>query len=266
MQTPLIEVVFYATITAVCTWLGALPFLFKKKLSKTWVAKANAIAAALMIAASFGLIYEGINLDPAILDGYENALPNSLWGITRETRWVVAGVLWGLAFIVACDGILEKYDDLQVYNMSVADAKKTLLIIAIMTLHSFTEGVAIGVSFTPSESFGIFIALALALHNIPEGLAISTVMVPRWVKWWKAGLWSVFSSLPQPIMAVPAFLFVQYFAPFLPFWLGFAAGAMLWMSLSELLPDALDDAPNGVVATIATIWIIAMILFQQILG
>lgn len=50
--------------------------------------------------------------------------------------------------------------------------------------------------------------------------------------------WSVFSSLPQPLMAVPAFLFVETFQTLLPFGLGFAAGAMLWMVAAELVPDA----------------------------
>jgi len=98
----------------------------------------------------------------------------------------------------------------------------------------------------------VLIAIAIAVHNIPEGLAISLVLVPRGVSVGRAAGWSIFSSLPQPLMALPAFLFVETFAPFLPAGLGFAAGAMLWLVVAELVPEALRETrPGPVVATIA---------------
>lgn len=66
-------------------------------------------------------------------------------------------------------------------------------------------------------------------------------------------------------MALPAFMFVHYFAPFLPFGLGFAAGAMIWMSFSELLPEAIQDVDKDTVASIATLAIAFMVLFQALL-
>ena len=61
----------------------------------------------------------------------------------------------------------------------------------------------------------------------------------------KASLWSIFTSLPQPLMAVPAYVFVRMFEPLLPIGLGFAAGAMIWMVFAELIPDALKSATSG---------------------
>jgi zinc transporter ZupT len=98
------------------------------------------------------------------------------------------------------------------------------------------------VSFAGSEGLGAFITTAIALHNVPEGLAIALVLVPRGTPVWKAAAWAVFTSLPQPLMAVPSFLFVEWARPLLPVGLGFAAGAMLWMVFAELVPDALERA------------------------
>ena len=109
---------------------------------------------------------------------------------------------------------------------------------------------------------GLFIALAIAVHNIPEGLAISLTLIPRGVSVAKAAFWSVFSSLPQPLLAVPAFVFVEYFGTLLPYGLGFAAGAMAWMVFAELLPDARKDAPDRLVGVTLVLCTLAMIAFQ----
>src|SRR3712207_8453612 len=146
--------------------------------------------------------------------------------------------------------------------MSDLDARKALLIVGVMTVHSFTEGVGIGVSFGGGQALGLFISLALAVHNVPEGLAISLVLVPRGVGWSRAALWSVFSSLPQPLMAVPAFLFVEVFRELLPYGLGFAAGGMIWRVFSELVPDALEEAPCKLLGRGVTLFVVATVGFQ----
>jgi ZIP family zinc transporter len=87
--------------------------------------------------------------------------------------------------------------------------------------------VRIRISFGGGQALGLFISLALAVHNVLEGLAISLVLVLRRVGWVRAAGWRRCSSLPQPLMAVPAFFFVEVFGPLLPYGLGFAAGAMI---------------------------------------
>ena len=82
-----------------------------------------------------------------------------------------------------------------------ADAAKVVLVIGIMTLHSFGEGSGVGVSFAGSKGFsqGLLITLAIAVHNIPEGLAVSMVLTSRGVSPQNAMLWSIITSLPQVI-------------------------------------------------------------------
>lgn len=239
------QVFLLALLTAVATGLGALPFLFVKNITRGWLGTSGALASGLMLAASFSLIYEGI-----------------AYGLWRT----LLGVVLGLGFIVLTRTLIQRDKHPAVFaQMGNLDARKALLIVGIMTLHSFTEGVGIGVSFGGGQAFGLFISLALAVHNIPEGLAISLVLVPRGTGWFRAALWSIFSSLPQPLMAVPAFLFVELFNPLLPIGLGFAGGAMIWMVFSELIPDALEKASANLVAVIVTLAVAAMVAFQYLI-
>ena len=91
------------------------------------------------------------------------------------------------------------------------------------------------------------------------------MLVPRGVGWVRAAGWSIFSSLPQPLMAVPAFFFVEVFRPLLPYGLGFAAGAMIWMVFSELVPDANEEASSNLVAVVITVSVVAMVAFQVLI-
>lgn len=249
--TPL-TVFVYATVTALATGLGALPFLSWKKIPRRWLGVANAIAAGLMLAASFNLVYEGLAYGEQL--SYGNAR-------------VVAGLLLGLVLIIASRRALDgREEEAHVGQLRGAGALKALLIVGVMTAHSFAEGVGVGVSFGGGASFGTFISAAIAVHNIPEGLAISLVLVPQGVSVGRAAFWSVVSSVPQPLMAVPAFLFVETFRSVLPVGLGLAAGAMIWMVFSELVPDALEEASPGAVAVSATLSVAAMTAFQAWIG
>jgi zinc transporter, ZIP family len=216
-----------ALVTALATGLGAVPLAFQRSISPRTLALANASAAGFMLAASVSLLSEG-------------------WAYGGAR--VAAGAAAGVTFIVVVERFLHGRRDLHAGALVGADAAKAIAIVGVMTVHSVAEGVAVGVSYGGGEALGVFITLAIAVHNIPEGFAISLVLVPRGVSPARAAWWSVFSSLPQPLLAVPAFLFVEAFLGVLPLGLGFAAGAMVWMVVSELIPDARAGAPRRFVA------------------
>jgi zinc transporter, ZIP family len=229
-----------ALVTALATGLGALPFAFVPRMSRSWVGISNAIAAGFMLSASGALVIEG-----------------AIRGVGRTAAGAVVGAL----FIYATHRALG-HRELHFAELRGADARKAVLIVAVMTLHSFSEGVGVGVSYGGGAELGVLITIAIAIHNIPEGLAISLVLVPRGSTVRSAAGWSIFSSLPQPLVAAPAFLFVEQFKPFLPVGFGFAGGAMIWVVVSELLPEARAELS----ASRLTVWLggslLAMSLFQ----
>ena len=185
-----------AVSEALLVFLLALPFLFARKPTRRWLGLSNAAAAGLMLAASLGLAYEGALRGPV---------------------GVLVGAGLGFVFIILVRRLVSVEEHPAVFaGLGGLDARKGLLIVGLMTAHSFTEGVGLGVSFGSGTDLGLFITLAIAVHNIPEGLAISLVLVPRGVGVGRAAFWSVFSSLPQPLMAVPAFVFVEAFGPYCP--------------------------------------------------
>lgn len=146
-----------------------------------------------------------------------------------------------------------------------ADFRRALLFFTVMAAHSLAEGVGLGVSFGGAKGVrvGSVISSTLAVHNIPEGLAICLVLVPRGTSLIDAAALSILSSLPQPLFALPAYFFVDTFAALLPVGLGFAAGAMLLLSLQELWPQAAASLGKVTAFAVALAAFAAMSLFQH---
>ena len=243
MEVNLWTILLASSLTAVVTGLGVIPFVFFKNFNRWWLSIFQAAAAGLMLGASHNLIQEGAHINPFR---------------------TFSGMLLGLILIVLANRLISKRADIDLGDLEGGDARKALLVLGIMTAHSFAEGIGVGVSFGGGEKLGLFITAAIAIHNIPEGLAVALVMVPKGTKTWKAGFWSIFTSLPQPLMAIPAFLFVTFFTPWLPVGLGLAAGAMVWMVFAELIPDAYEGGASGAAIGIAvTLAFAALLAFQE---
>mmetsp|Transcript_1220 Transcript_1220/g.1597 ORF Transcript_1220/g.1597 Transcript_1220/m.1597 type:complete len:354 (+) Transcript_1220:101-1162(+) len=247
---------YYGWVTALSTGLGAIPLFFAKDIGHQMLGICNGIAAGMMLSASCSLMYEGATNEA----GEDVAL--------SETWRVAIGAVAGLLFIVLTKQILDKYEDLKLGDLQGVDAKKVLLIVFVMTLHSFSEGIGIGVSFGGSAGarLGVFISASLAVHNVPEGLAVALVLNPRKVSKLNTSLWCIFTSLPQPLMAVPAYLFVEQFIPLLPVGLGFAAGAMFWVAVFELFMEACEDSSKITATIIMISSFCAMFYVQHLIG
>jgi zinc transporter, ZIP family len=230
--------------TALATGLGALPFVGHGRGSARWLGPADAVAAGVMFAATAALVLEAVE---------------------RGAVRTLAGVLAGVAFVVVARRWLAHRRTADIGSLHGADARRGVILVAVMTVHSFAEGAGVGAAFGGGAAFGLVIALAIAIHNIPEGLAISLVLVPHGVRARTAAGWSVVSSLPQPLVAVPAYLFVEAFATVLPLALGFAAGAMAWIAGRELIPAALEGASRRSVAVAATAAFVPMLALQLLL-
>ncbi|MFW6382870.1 MAG: ZIP family metal transporter [Haloferacaceae archaeon] len=237
-----LAIVFLAgLVTALATGLGALPFFFFESISDRSNVALWGFSSGIMVSASvFGLIEEGL-----------------AEGTPLE---IAVGVLAGvLLVVIAHDVIVDADVDPREY--AAADFKKLVLILGILTVHSFPEGIAVGVAFADLGLEGgipilgvtvpvlaIFMTVAISIHNVPEGTAISIPLRAMGVSEPRMVWWAVFSSLPQPIGAVIAFAFVRVAREFLPFGFGFAAGAMIYLVLTEFVPEALElgeGLPSG---------------------
>jgi len=225
-------------LTALATGLGAVPFFVVDDVSDRWNVALWGLASGIMVSASvFGLVFEGLSAADSPLE-------------------IVPGLLAGVVLVVVAHEVIEGYE-VNPRKYETADFRKLLLILGVLTVHSFPEGVAVGVAFADlgldaaaGASIGlfgmavpllaVFMTVAISIHNVPEGVAISIPLRTLGVSEWKMVWWAVFSSLPQPLGAVIAYLFVRIAREFLPMGFGFAAGAMIYLVVTEFIPEALD--------------------------
>lgn len=215
-----------ALLTALATGLGALPFALVRNVSRRWQGRLAALAGGMMLSASvFSLSGEALR---------------------QGKPWELAlGLLLGAFFLWKVSRLLDGRH-WKISGLSAAASRKGILVLVAMTIHSFPEGVAVGVGYGTGEyGFGFLVALAIAVHNIPEGMAISLPLRLQGVSVARCAYYSVLSSLPQPVAAVPAVIAVSFFGELLPTGLGFAAGAMIFLVVAELLPESLEDAGCG---------------------
>lgn len=241
------QVFLVALMTALATGLGALPVLFLKSGDKRWRGIAAATASGMMLSASvFALADEALSRGAALE--------------------VTAGMLAGAGFFAYTATLIDK-KGWTLGGLNRQNSRQTLLLLLTLFVHSIPEGAAIGVGYATGEiKFGWLLAVAIAVHNIPEGTAVSLPLRANGASILRCIWYSILTSLPQPIVAVPAFLLVSVFQPLLAASLGFAGGAMIFLVIAELLPESFAHASANEAAWGVTVGLVGMLGFIAAIG
>lgn len=250
------NLIYWTTLTGVisclATGLGAIPVHFVKHHSKLMRSFSSAFAAGMMISASvFSLAQEGISL--------RTKLPFAPYE-------VIAGLLLGAAFFWWTSHFVEEHH-FGNHHLARGISKKGILLFIAMFIHSIPEGIAIGVGFaTGNFHFGLVMAVAIGVHNIPEGIAVSLPLKKDGASTIKCAWASVLTSLPQPILAAPAALLGWFFEPVLCLGLGFAGGAMIYLVMAEMLPEAIEEGGKTLTAWGVMLGLCGMLLLTNLIN
>ena len=222
-----IKMALFATIfTWAVTALGALIVFLFKNISKKIMEFMLGFGAGVMIAASiFSLIIPGIDLANEM-----NQISYIVIGL---------GVLTGGLTIFIIDIFIDKK-----LNDKIKSKSNLLLVLAI-TLHNIPEGLAIGVAFGAAmynSEIALLsawtLAIGIGLQNFPEGMAVSLPLKTDGLSSKKAFFYGQLSGMVEPISAIIGVILISIVRPILPFILGFAAGAMIYVVAEELIPSS----------------------------
>jgi ZIP family zinc transporter len=250
-----LDPIFQALLATCFTWFitgaGAGLVFFFKTINRKVLDGMLGFAAGVMIAASFWSL-----LAPAIeMAENDSNLPAFVPA--------AVGFLLGGAFLFAIDKILPHLHlglpRSEAEGISTTWQRSVLLVLAI-TLHNFPEGLAVGVAFgalsagLPSATLAGAMALALGIgiQNFPEGTAVSVPLRREGFSRFRSFFWGQLSGIVEPIAGVLGALAVIVVKPLLPYALAFAAGAMIYVVVEELIPESQAES-NTDVATIGAL-------------
>ena len=247
---------FFASILAgLATGIGALPAVFFKQVSNNVYNGLLGGAAGVMLAAtSFSLIVPGIEYG------------NELW--PDKGLWAVAaGMLFGAFFLHLADNKLPHIHFKNDLNAHTDSLQKIWLFIFAITIHNFPEGMSVGVSFGTGDLHnGMVLAIAIALQNIPEGLAVALPLVALGYNKWTAVGIATLTGLVEPVGGLLGITMVSVFSPLLPFAMGFAAGAMLFVISEEIIPETHANGRSRYATFALMIGFIIMLALESLLG
>jgi ZIP family zinc transporter len=261
-----LDPVWSAGLATIFTWLmtllgAAVVFLFVKINQAIMDGTLGFTGGVMMAASVFGLLIPAINMSSG--EGFEKAMPASI------------GFVFGALFLFGLDKILPHLH----VNFKLREGVKTpwqratLMVLAI-TLHNIPEGLAIGVLFggvaagVPEATItgAVILTIGIAIQNVPEGIAVTMPLRRLGLSKRKSFFYGQSSALVEPIAGVIGALAVSFFTPILHYALAFAAGAMVFVVIEEVIPET-QQANNTDIATLGfIIGFVLMMLLDVGLG
>lgn len=245
------------------TTLGsAMVFFMRKAMDKKIEKMLLGFASGVMIAASVWSL-----LIPAIDMATEQG----------KVAWVPAtvGFLGGMAFLLVLDSVIphlhlesEKPEGME------SNLKKTTMLVLAVTLHNIPEGMSVGVTFagallgnTSITMAGAFaLAVGIAIQNFPEGAIISMPLRSEGVSRVRAFVYGALSGIVEPIGAVITILLAKQIVPALPYLLAFAAGAMIYVVVEELIPESQAGEHSNIGTIGVAVGFVIMMILDVALG
>ena len=272
IQHPVIQALLAGIFTWALTAIGAGLVFFFKASNRKALDISLGFTGGVMIAASFWSL-----LSPAI----EYVEMQNEMGLSSTPPWLPAavGFFFGALFLFALDKIIphlhlfKEKEDAEGIN---TNWRKTILLVLAIALHNIPEGLAVGVAFgaiASPELLGvggasvftiggaIALAIGIGIQNFPEGFAVSMPLRRQGISKFKSWQWGQLSAIVEPIFAVIGAAIVMQVFPILPYALSFAAGAMIFIVVEEVIPES----QSGGNTDLATIGLIAGFIVMMVL-
>ena len=252
-------VVISLLIPLLGTTLGsAMVFFLKDSINPKLQKVLLGFASGVMIAASIWSL-----LEPAI-DTYDN-----------YKKWLIPGIgfLVGIIFLLLLDYLIPHiHIDKQEEGIKKTKLSKTSKMFLAVTLHNIPEGLAVGVviagmiSGNINEHAMLALSIGIAIQNFPEGAIISMPLREEGLSRFKAFLYGFMSGVVEPIAGLVAILLTYYVNTILSFVLAFAAGAMIYVVVEELIPEANEGAHSNLATIGLAIGFVLMMTLDIALG
>jgi ZIP family zinc transporter len=241
---PILVVLLFSMLAAFAAPLGILPLRSRTSVPASWLGWANALAAGFMLGAAYVIA--------------ETAL------VGHPVRAAI-GALLGIGY-THLSHRASGVGDVDLNRLEDVDPLYGYRILTVSGLHGAMEGLAIGLAMLASIPFGILVALAMAVHNVPEASVLGSVLRSAGLGPGRTAGLAIAANVGQVLLAIVAFAIVPAVPGLLPWAFGFAVGGLTYLAISELLPEAYDRAGPVSIALVTSVATGFVVIIRSIVG